>query len=420
VIDIPECFEFLFEPSRYKAIYGGRGSGKSVAAADALLIQGAADPLRILCARELQTSIKDSVHKLLADEAARLGMADFYEIQATTIKGRNGTEFIFKGLRHNISEVKSMQGVNRCWVEEAQMVSKSSWDTLIPTIREPGSEIWLTFNPALDTDETYKRFVKDPPPGAIVRKVNHDLNPFFPDVLRDEMLHLKSKDPDAYQNVWLGHCRQTLDGAVYAKELREATEQGRITKVPYDRSKPVSTFWDLGWSDSTSIWFVQIVGFEYRIIDFVRDRQKTVEHYQKVLQDRGYTYDTHWLPHDAQSAQLAAGGRSIETQMRATGQKVRIIPKTSIADGINAARTIFPNCFFDAEKCADGLQDLRHYRFDVDPDTGQFSDKPLHDDHSHSADAWRYVAVALKEPKRADGPKKPAPKVFAQPGAWMR
>lgn len=123
----PACFEFLFQPSRYKVIYGGRGSGKSVSVAKALLLQASQTPLRILCARELQTSIRDSVHKLLSDEIAELGLGGFYEIQNAAILGANGSEFIFKGLKHNVSEVKSMQGIDRCWVEEAQVVSKASW-----------------------------------------------------------------------------------------------------------------------------------------------------------------------------------------------------------------------------------------------------------------------------------------------------
>ena len=178
-IQFPEAFEFLFQPSRYKVVYGGRGSGKSVNVARALLIQGLQQPLRILCARELQTSIKDSVHRLLCDEIDQLGMGDFYNIQQAAIFGRNGTEFIFKGLKHSVSEVKSTQGIDRCWVEEAQVVSKTSWDVLIPTVRKEGSEIWITFNPMLEEDETYRRFVVGPPPTAIVRKVNWNENPFF-------------------------------------------------------------------------------------------------------------------------------------------------------------------------------------------------------------------------------------------------
>ena len=356
-IQFPEAFEFLFQPSRYKVVYGGRGSGKSVNVARALLIQGLQQPLRILCARELQTSIKDSVHRLLCDEIDQLGMGDFYNIQQAAIFGRNGTEFIFKGLKHNVSEVKSTQGIDRCWVEEAQVVSKTSWDVLIPTIRKEGSEIWITFNPMLEEDETYRRFVVGPPPTAIVRKVNWNDNPFFPDVLRQEMEHLKAKDPDAWLNVWEGHCRQTLDGAVYARELRGAMEEQRITKVPYDPTSAVDTFWDLGFTDNTCIWFVQAIGFEYRIIDYFSDSQRNINYYLDVLQKRGYIYGKDWLPHDAEAKSLGTG-KSIQEIMQRHGRRVYIVPKLAVEDGINAARTIFPNCWFDEEKCADGLQAL--------------------------------------------------------------
>lgn len=394
--EFPDCFEFLFEPSRYKVVYGGRGSGKSMNVARALLILAAQQPLRILCARELQVSIRDSVHKLLADEIAAIPeLEGFYEVQNTVLLGRNGSEFMFKGLRHNVTEVKSMQGVDICWVEEAQMVSKTSWDVLIPTIRKDSSEIWLTFNPMLESDETYQRFVVHPPPNAVVRKVNWNDNPFFPSVLRDEMLHLKEKDPDSWLNVWEGHPRQALDGAVYAKELRQAVEDGRITCVPYDPTKPVCTFWDLGWADQTSIWFAQMIGFEYRIIDFHTDSQQSINHYLGVLQSKPYVYDRDFLPHDARAKQLGTG-KSIEEILRSAGRKVYIAPQLSIEDGINAVRTIFPNCWFDEEKCADGLQALRHYRYEVDEDLGTFKRRPLHDQHSHAADALRYMAVSVK------------------------
>lgn len=397
----PEKLGCLFTPSRYKVLWGGRGGAKSWAVARALLIQGMEKPLRVLCCREFQGSIRDSVHKLLTDQIYALEIDSFYTIEQSSIKGRNGTEFFFEGLRHNVAKVKSFEGIDRAWVEEAQTVSKTSWDVLIPTVRKDASEIWLTFNPELEEDETYQRFVINPPRNAIVQKVNWEDNPWFPEVLRQEKDALKDRDPDAYLNVWEGHCRVALSGAVYATELRDAMEDNRITKVPYDHTKPVHTSWDLGWSDNTSIWFGQIVGFEYRLIDFYQNSQKTINHYLDVLRDRKYIYGTDYLPHDARAKQLGTG-RSIEEIMRAAGRTVKVVPMLSVNDGINAARTMFPNCWFDAERCADGLQCLRHYRYEPDPDTGTLGRKPLHDWASHGADAFRYMSVSLKE-----GVKKP-------------
>lgn len=396
VPDFPEALEFVFAPARYKVLYGGRGGAKSWGVARALLCMGVNRPLRVLCAREFQSSIAESVHALLKDQIAQLGLSGFYEVQRTTIIGRNGTSFIFEGLRHNIASVKSTEGVDIAWVEEAQTVSKSSWDTLIPTIRKPDSEIWVTFNPELEQDETYRRFVKLPPPGAQVRKIGWQDNPWFPQVLRDEKDHLRATDHDAYLTVWEGHCRQSLDGAIYANELRAATEGQRIRAVPYDASKPVSTFWDLGRADMTAVWFAQVVGFEFRLVDYYQNNGQALQHYLKMLQEKPYIYLDHWLPHDAEN-ELLASQLTITQQMRAAGHKVRITPKTSIASGIAAARAVFSRCWFDADKTADGLQCLRHYQYDVDPETKERSMKPLHNWASHGADAFRYMAVSLRD-----------------------
>ena len=396
--EFPEKLRVLFAPSRYKVLYGGRGGAKSWGAARALLIQAAASPLRVLCAREFQNSITESVHHLLQAQIAAMGLEPFYEVQNSAIRGANGSEFLFAGLRNNISRIKSFEGIDRVWVEEAQAVSKSSWDTLIPTIRKEGSEIWVTYNPELETDDTHQRFVVNPPRDAVVVKINWSDNPWFPETLRKEKEELKARDPDGYQNIWEGHCRATLEGAVYAKELRRAQEEGRIGCVPYDTEKPVHTFFDLGWADNTSIWFAQTVGAELRLIDYYSNAQMPIQHYLSVLQDKGYAYGTDWLPHDAKAKTLATG-RSLEEIMLSAGRRVRIVPNLSITDGINAARTVFNRCHFDDVKCAEGLQSLRRYRFDVDVETRQLSGRPLHDFHSHAADAFRYFAISVEEDK---------------------
>lgn len=394
--EFPAALQFLFEPHRYKCLYGGRGGSKSWGIARALLIQGAARPLRILCARELQNSIAESVHHLLQTQIEALNLESFYEVQNQLIRGINGTEFIFAGLKNNIGRIKSFEAIDIVWVEEAQTVSKKSWDTLIPTIRRDGSEIWISFNPELDTDETYQRFVVAPPSDAKVVKVNWDDNPWFPETLRREMEELKTRDWDSYRNIWEGECRSSLEGAIYAKELRAAEEEGRIRNVPYDALKPVQTFWDLGWADNTSIWFAQSVGQELRLIDYYSNSLQPLQHYIQVLQSKGYIYGTDWLPHDAKAKTLATG-RSVEEIMLAMGRKVQITPNLSIFDGITAARAIFNRCYFDADKCNEGLQSLRRYRYDVDPDSGQLSGRPLHDYHSHAADAFRYFAVSIQD-----------------------
>lgn len=400
--EFPAKLRFLFEPARYKVLYGGRGGAKSWGVARALLIQATASPLRILCAREFQASIVESVHHLLQEQIVAFGLNSFYEVQNSVIRGANGSEFIFAGLRNNVAKIKSFESIDRVWVEEAQTVSKSSWETLIPTVRKDGSEIWLTFNPELESDETYQRFVAKPPNGARVVKINWHDNPWFPETLRREKDELKARDPDGYQNIWEGCCRLALDGAVYARELRLAHEEGRVGSVPYDAAKQVHTFFDLGWADNTSIWFAQTVGQELRLIDYYSNNQMPIHHYMSVLQNRGYVYGTDWLPHDAKARTIATG-RSVEEIMLAAGRRVRIVPNLSIFDGINAARTVFNRCYFDHQKCSEGLQSLRRYRYAVGQDMKQFSGQPLHDYHSHAADAFRYFALAIEEDRPAIG-----------------
>ena len=215
--EFPVKLQGLFQKSRYKVLYGGRGGAKSWGIARALLILGAKNPIRILCAREFQTSIRDSVHKLLCDQIESLGLLGFYEITQASIRGRNGTEFSFVGLKNNVSNIKSYEGVDICWVEEAQTTSRLSWNILIPTIRKGGSEIWISFNPELETDETYQRFVANPPEDCITMRVNWSDNPWFPETLRLEKDSLKARDEEAYNQVWEGLCRQTVDGAIFAK-----------------------------------------------------------------------------------------------------------------------------------------------------------------------------------------------------------
>jgi len=412
--EFPIKLKGLFEKSRYKVAYGGRGGAKSWGIARALLIKGAKDPMRILCAREFQTSIKDSVHKLLCDQIEALGLLGFYEITQNSIRGKNGTEFSFVGLRNNVANIKSYEGVDIVWVEEAQTTSRLSWNILIPTIRKQGSEIWISFNPELETDETYQRFVLQPPKDCIQIKINWSDNPWFPDTLMLEKDALKQRDLEAYNQVWEGLCRQSVDGAIFAKELQQAELDGRLTKVPYDATKPVHAVFDLGWADSTAIWFLQFVGMETRLIRYIEDSQKTISHYLATMQTFGYVYDKVWLPHDAENKTLAAAGRSIDDIVRAAGYKTQILPRVPILDSINAARTIFPSCYFDRDNAAEGINCLRHYRYEVDPVSGQFSRTPLHDHYSHGADAFRYIALMIKEPAA----RKPKAQV-AMVAGWM-
>ena len=215
VVKFPEPFQALFRKSRYKNYHGGRGSGKSMNVARALVLKAYENKLRILCCREVQNTIKDSVHKLIADQIEEMGFSQWFEITQTSIKGVNGSEFIFKGLRFDPQGIKSTEGIDICWIEEAQTVSENSWSILIPTIRKEGSEIWLTWNPLEENSPTYQRFIEIQPPDCISVEVNYYDNPYFPDVLRQEMEWLKQKDFAAYEHVWLGKPLTITDAVIF-------------------------------------------------------------------------------------------------------------------------------------------------------------------------------------------------------------
>jgi phage terminase large subunit len=419
----PPKLRCLFQPSRYKIIYGGRGGGKSWAIARALLLMGYQRPLRVLCAREFQASISDSVHKLLSDQIFELGLGDFYTVEKATIYGANGTEFRFAGIRTNIGAIKSFEGIDLAWVEEAVNVSRTSWMTLIPTIRKDDSEIWISFNPELESDETYQRFVVAPPADSIVTRIGWQDNPWFPETLKREKDDLEQRSVDDYLHVYGGECKHALDGAVFAKELRDASTNGRICSVPYIQSRPVETFWDLGKRDMTSIWFAQTIGHEFHIIDFYERCGEHISHFIKYLQEKPYAYATHWLPHDADH-DLLASKRTIKQQMQAVFSSVRTIEVTKKATQIEAGRSVFGQCWFDQAKTADGIQHLRHYQFEIDPETHQRSKEPLHDEHSHAADAYMTLAMSMREPNVKPAAFKPvAPRVHGRQVAgagWMR
>jgi phage terminase large subunit len=214
-IEIAAAFRPFFDPHRYKIAYGGRGGAKSWQIARILAIRAAQSSLRVLCAREFQTSIKDSVIALLKGQIRQCGLMPYYRFGQTYIESRAGAEFLFKGLRINPDEIKSLEGVDICWVEEAQRTSEESWTFLIPTIRKNGSEIWCSLNPMYDDDATYKRFIKRPPPDALLVNVNWRDNPWFPQTLNAERLYCLETDPEAYNWIWEGHTRKISDAVIF-------------------------------------------------------------------------------------------------------------------------------------------------------------------------------------------------------------
>lgn len=402
-IQTPEAFQALYSPNRYKVYWGGRGGAKSTAFADAIIAKGDTEPLRILCAREKQNSIRESVHNLLAARILHGGYSG-YEVLNAEIRHRNGTRIFFAGLWNNIDSIKSIEGVDICWVEEANSVSEDSWKKLIPTIRKPGSEIWASFNPELKTDAAYQRFVLNPPPGAIVRKVSWRDNPWFTKEMRAEMEHLKNTDHEEYLHIWEGELKQYADGAIYAKQLKAARDDGRICPVPVLPSTEVHTFWDLGRNDTTAIWFMQTVGREHRFIDYYEHRLVDLDHYARVLKDKNYLYGTHYLPHDVVNTELSSNRGSRKDILESAGVKpIKVVPRIpSLNDGIEKTRRAFGQCWFDERRCERGLEALANYQYVFDEQYDAFRQTPLHNWASNGADAFRQYAQGFREPFRVE------------------
>ena len=419
-IQIPKAYKFLFQPKRYKAVYGGRGKAASHSICRALLIMGMQSKLRIVCGREIQKSIKDSVHKLLSDIIREHNLTSFYNILETEIRGKNGTEFSYVGLKHNVRGIKSLEGVDKFFIEEAENVSDGSYEILIPTIRKEGSEIWAAFNVKNISDPTYRRFITDAGDDTIAVKTSWRDNPFFPDVLRKEMEKLKQSDYEAYMHIWEGAPDTRRSGAVYAKQLAKAREEGRITKVPYDPSCEVFTAWDLGFGDATSIWWLQFVGRELRWLEYYENSGEQLDHYAKIVKAKPYNYvkHGHFLPHDGAHGNIR--GDSVSKQLLSLGLSNTVLPReTDINPGLELVRLTIAYSVFDHDKCKDGIHALENYGYEWDEDRGIFKSKPRHDWTSHCADAARAAARAAGTIKTGLTPMEDPYAQSAHYGSWM-
>lgn len=395
-VQMPDWAAGLFEPARYKVAHGGRGSSKSWTFARALLIQALAKPMRVLCTREVQESIKDSVHRLLQDQIQSLGLGSQYEVTQTELRGRNGSLFIFSGLAtQSVESIKSYEGVDVVWCEEAQSISKRSWDVLLPTIRKPGSEVWITLNPHLETDETYTRFVSSPPGNSWVRRVNWRDNPWFPDVLDAERLETQRRDPDNYGNIWEGEPLRVAEGAIYSREVEAMYAAGRVRPVPHDPILKVHTVWDLGWNDAMAIGLFQRSASALSCIGYIEDTHHTVDWYVRELEkNKDYRWGRDFIPHDGRSRDHNSG-KSTEDILQSMGRRPVVLPPLSVEEGIKAARMTFPRLYVDDTKGARLLECLKRYRRIVSKLGEPMA--PLHDNYSHGADMLRYAALSAEQ-----------------------
>lgn len=379
---------------RFRVLHGGRDGAKSWSVARMLLARGRARPERILCTREIQKSIAESVHQLLKDQVQALGLEDFYEVQQHYIRGANGTQIAFHGLSgQTATSIKSFEGTTICWVEEAQTISKRSWELLEPTIRAGNSEIIVTFNPDMDTDETYKRFVMSPPDDAIVTQINWYDNPWRSQVLDAAREKMQREAPEDYAHIYGGQCRPAVEGAIYYNEVSQLRTGGRLCNVPYDPMLKVHVIADLGFNDFMSLLLVQRLGSEIRIIRYIEDRLRYIPSYHQELTDLKLNYGKLYLPHDGKAKHVT--GSSAQEQFDALGWDVEIIPDIGIEQGIRKTREVFGRFYIDKTHAGELVNRLGRYRRRVNSD-GQAS-TPMHDDESHGADGTRYLSIVADQ-----------------------
>lgn len=405
-IELPQKLIDLFDgDARYRVAHGGRGSGKTRGMAKMAAVYGyrfgsEGRQGQILCGREHLNSLDES--SFFEIKSAIQGtpwLAEYYDVGDRYIRSKDGNiQFTFAGLRRNIDSIKSKARILLSWIDEAQDVSEEAWRTLLPTVRETDSEVWVSFNPRDPYSATQERWINNPPDDARVVQVNYQDNPFFPEVLeRERQNDLQRLTPEVYQHVWNGMCLEIAEGAYYRHEMFAAEEQGRIGNQPYDASWPVVTGWDIGVHDATAIWFAQFVGGEIRLIDYIEDSGHGAEHYVNLLNRRGYNYTEHVLPHDGRNKDWGNGKRRIDVLQNLGLQNVVTVPRLEVREGIDEVRRALGRCWFDGQRCSQGIRALQNYKREWSEKGLVWNDKPLHDWASHGADALRYLVTGHRE-----------------------
>jgi phage terminase large subunit len=396
----PKLIPLFNKPARYRVAKGGRGSAKTRTFALMSAVRGyqhgmAGKTGQILCGREFMNSLEDSsLEEVKAAIRSVPWLEDYYELGEKYIRSKDGRiSYTFAGLRRSLDSLKSKARIILAWIDEAETVSETAWRKLIPTVREDNSEIWVTYNPESKESATHKRFVEQTPDDCIVVDINWRDNPWFPAVLEAERLEDKRKRPDIYDHVWEGDFLVHAEGAYYATEMRDAKDQGRIGTVAYTPSIPVTTSWDLGVGDSTAIWFAQHLGAEVRLIDYYESSGVGLDHYVRVLNEKGYIYGNHILPHDVRVRELGSGKSRMEVLDSLGARPISVAPQLMVDDGIQAVRSMLANCWFDAERCERGIDALRQYHREYDDNGKVWRSRPSHDWASHGSDSFRYLAV---------------------------
>ena len=407
VLDIPtaEVFEPLIAASRYKAAHGGRGSGKSHFFAGLMVERAFAEPgFRGVCIREVQKDLSESAKRLLEDKIAAFGLGPHFDCQRGQIVTPGGGVIIFEGMQdHNAESIKSLEGFDVAWVEEAQTLSKTSLSMLRPTIRKSGSELWFSWNPRRKNDavDEFFRGPSGAPARSTVVKANWQNNPWFPEELEQERIEDAEKRPEEYDHIWDGGYKKVTEGAYYAKDLLLAKRQGRITAVAFDPLLRVKIFCDLGGTgaraDAFVAWPTQFVGPRTLTRDYYEVQGQPIAAHIEWLHSHGYPPSRAdiVLPHDGDTNDRVFDV-SFESAFRAAGYDVLVIPnqgKGAARMRIEAGHRCFPSIWFDEATTEGGRAALGAYHERKD-ETRQIGLGPEHDWASHGADGFGLMAVA--------------------------
>lgn len=395
----------------YRGAYGGRGSAKTrsfakMAAVKAYMWSKEGRSGVIVCGREFMNSLAESsLAEVKAAIESEPWLQQHFDMGESYVRTKDRrVEFAFIGLRHNLDSIKSKAKILLLWVDEAEPVTETAWSKAIPTVREEGAEIWVTWNPELDGSATDKRFKKNPPAGAKIVEVNWSDNPFFPDTLNQTRLEDLEKRPEDYDHVWGGGYKTHNPGAYYAKALIQAKESGRIAFVPRDAMMSLRAYWDIGGTgqraDAVAIWIVQFVGLEVRVLNYYEAVGQELAAHVQWLRDNGYEKAQAILPHDGASNDKVFNV-SYESALRGAGFSVRVIPNMGQGAAmirVKAAQRVFPAVRFNAETTNAGRLALGwyHEKRDEKRDIGL---GPNHDWSSHGADAFGLMAVDYEQNK---------------------
>jgi phage terminase large subunit len=400
-VEVAPIFEPLLAQSRYKGAWGGRGSGKSQAFADLLIIRALQTPgYRALCCREIQKSLKESAKRLIESKIEEYGLATLFDCQSAEIKTPGGGLIAFAGLQDHTSEsIKSYEGFDTAWVEEAQTVSHRSLNLLRPTIRKPGSELWFSWNPRFDTDAVDQMLRgAEVPTGTVVVKANWDANPWFPAELEQERLDCLRQQPEQYDHIWEGGYATIAEGAYFARHLAEARTSGRVGEIAKDPLLSLRAYWDIGVRDATAIWIVQQKGERIKFIDHYEAVGQDLATHLEWLRSAGYGNAECVLPHDG-ARHDAVTATKYEDHIRSADFKVRTVPnqgKGAAMKRVEAARRLFGQMAFDETRCAKGLKAIGWYH--EKKNEGGYGVGPDHDWSSHSADAFGLAAIDYRQP----------------------